>query len=148
MKAYKIELLVLDFDQLGSDEIKSVLEYSCYPNDCISPSAMRVTEADIGPWSDDSPLNSGKTREAEYARIFPAQAQPAAANGWISVLEQLPEKYTEVLVWPAPTDYCQTAERDDKGFYYGEYLQNYGHTNERLSDHHVTHWQPLPSPPQ
>lgn len=68
--------------------------------------------------------------EVEQARI---------ANGWISVSVQLPEKYTEVLVWPAPTDYCQTAERDDKGFYYGEYLQNYGHTNERLSDHHVTH---------
>lgn len=82
MKAFKIELLVLDFDQLGGDEIKSVLENSSYPNDCISPSAMKVTGADIGPWSDDNPLNSGKTREAEYARIFPAEASPVAADGW------------------------------------------------------------------
>lgn len=80
MKAYKIELLVLDFDQLGGDEIKSVLENGSYPNDCIWPGAMQVAEADIGPWSDENPLNNGNTRAAEYARIFPVGTSPAAAN--------------------------------------------------------------------
>lgn len=91
MKAYKIELLILDFDQLGGDEIKSVLQNVRYPNDCISPSAMRIEEADIGPWSDDNPLNSGNTRATEYARLFLVEASPVVANGDRQTLEKLAE---------------------------------------------------------
>lgn len=138
MKAYKIELLVIDFDQLGSDEIKSILENSNYPNDCISPSAMRITEAEIGPWSDDNPLNSGKTRAAEYARIFPDQAS-AAANGWMPI-ETAPKDGTRFIGfhdggigfwrWQEKESY-PTGWRDD--FIY-VYPIGKG----------PTHWQPIP----
>lgn len=143
MKAYKIELLVLDFDQLGRDEIKSVLENGSYPNDCISPSAMHITEVDIGPWSDDSPLNSGKTRAAEYARIFPAEALPAAANGWLPI-ETAPKDGTKILIL--------TDDGIIESFWRGSVWEqsivyaDYGAHTE--IDSAQTHWQPLPSVPQ
>lgn len=72
----------------------------------------------------------------------------AAMSAWISVKDSLPEKYVEVMVWPHPTDYCITAERDDNGFYYGEYVHNHGHENERIAPGRITHWMPLPPPPE
>lgn len=70
MKAYKIEILIIDFDQCGAEEIKDVLENTKYPNYCISPDVMKTTVVDIGEWRDDHPLNYKGTRQQEYERIF------------------------------------------------------------------------------
>lgn len=81
------------------------------------------------------------------ALIAKVESLAADAERWISVNDRLPEKYEEVMVFPWPTDYCMTAERDDKGFYYGEYVHNHGHENERIAPGRITHWMPLPNPP-
>lgn len=72
-------------------------------------------------------------------------------EGWVSVEDRLPEKYTEVIVYPPPTDYCITAQYgkfsrsiENDTWYYGEYLAGYGHENNSCK---VTHWQPLPAAP-
>ena len=70
MKAYKITLLVIDQDELGTKEISDVLESTKYPNWCISPQIKACEEADIGEWEDDHPLNQASTHEAEYKRLF------------------------------------------------------------------------------
>jgi len=70
MKAYKIELLVIDFDGIGEEEIKSVIENAKYPNRCISPDVKSIECADIGEWDDDHPLNSSLTSDEEYNRLF------------------------------------------------------------------------------
>ncbi len=57
MKAYKIELLVIDHDECGGDEIAGHIENVNYPNDCISPNVLSIKEADIGEWHDNHPLN-------------------------------------------------------------------------------------------
>lgn len=66
MKAYKIELLVVDYEDYGKDEIVRILESQRN----IYPTAMKVVEADIGEWSDDHPLNKLDTMKAEYDRVF------------------------------------------------------------------------------
>lgn len=71
MTAYKIELMIVDLDQCGPDEILSLLENARYPNRCIRPKVMKVTEADIGEWHDDHPLNLCDQTKAEYERLFP-----------------------------------------------------------------------------
>ncbi len=58
MKAYKVTLIVLNFDELDSEDIKFTLEDANYPNDCISPTVVEVQGFDIGEWDDDHPLNS------------------------------------------------------------------------------------------
>ena len=70
MKAYKIELLIIDFENMGGNEIVDVIENANYPNDCISPCVKDIKCVDIGEWSDDHPLNSSKTSDKEYKRLF------------------------------------------------------------------------------
>lgn len=72
MKVHRLVLMVIDFDDLGSDQVRDVLENARYPNRCIAPAVMEMQTADIGEWSDDHPLNSSKTYVAEFARLFPA----------------------------------------------------------------------------
>lgn len=69
MKAYKIELLVLDFDGLGESEIKNVIQNTKYPNYCISPYLMATEEKEID-WSDDHPLNNINTQKQAFNELF------------------------------------------------------------------------------
>lgn len=92
MKAYKIELLVIDFDGLGQQGVVETIESRRWPNDCISPSVEACQEADIGVWTDDHPLNRKDTAPAEYARIFPATS-PAPA------VVQMTDEQPKLTVW-------------------------------------------------
>jgi len=76
MKAYRIELLIIDFDELGDKEIKEVLENTKYPNWCISPNVMKITEKDIGEWDDDHPLNNTETMDKAYVELFKEEPTP------------------------------------------------------------------------
>lgn len=69
MKAYRLEVLVIDFDNVG-DDIPNIIENTKYPNWCISPSIIQVESRDIGEWSDDHPLNKKDTVRAEYEKLF------------------------------------------------------------------------------
>lgn len=70
MKAYKIELLVIDFDNLGKDLLIQLIENASYPNDCVTPQVKSVVERDIGEWHDDHPLNKRITANAAYKELF------------------------------------------------------------------------------
>jgi hypothetical protein len=70
MKAYKVELLIVDFDELGPDDVRETIENQRYPNDCISPNVKSIEVRDIGEWHDDHPLNDSRTADAEYQRLF------------------------------------------------------------------------------
>ncbi len=70
MKAYKIELLIIDHDCIGGEDIKTVLEDARYPNHCISPNVMDIKEVDIGEWHDDHPLNLIDQMQAAYKQHF------------------------------------------------------------------------------
>lgn len=70
MKAYKLEILVVDHDEIGEREIRMVLENTKYPNRCISPITMNSIEADIGEWHDGHPLNRRMTILDEYNKLF------------------------------------------------------------------------------
>lgn len=70
MKVYKIELMIIDHDEIGEEEIIEILENTRYPNRCISPDVKKIESRDIGEWSDDHPLNFCSTQDAEYKRLF------------------------------------------------------------------------------
>ncbi len=68
MKAYKLEILVIDFDEVG-DEIPSMIENARYPNHCINPDVKSVKVIDIGEWDDNHPLNKKDTSD-EYYNLY------------------------------------------------------------------------------
>lgn len=70
MKAYKLEVLVIDHDGIGGEEIRDVLENTRYPNRCISPDVKNIIEKDIGEWDDDHPLNLHSKQDQAYREIF------------------------------------------------------------------------------
>lgn len=70
MKVYKIEICIIDFDQLGEKEIRDVIKHTRYPNRCITPKIISVEERDIGEWDDDHLLNQKDKFKAEYERLF------------------------------------------------------------------------------
>lgn len=70
MKVHKIELIVIDFDECGADEVKDIIQFTNYPNDCISPEVRSITTVDCGEWSDNHPLNHLDTKDAAIAELF------------------------------------------------------------------------------
>ena len=70
MKAYKLEILVIDHENVGESEIVDIIENTHYPNYCIVPQVKDVKVAEIGEWHDDHPLNKNDSSISEYKRLF------------------------------------------------------------------------------
>ena len=70
MKAYKIDLLVIDHDDVGAENIRDIITNESYPNRCISPRVMMIETKDIGEWTDEHPLNKRDTSFLEYLKLF------------------------------------------------------------------------------
>lgn len=68
-KVHEVTLLIVDFDQLGAEEIKNVIENARYPNRCISPQVKNTVTVEVE-WDDDHPLNNRHTKDEEYKRLF------------------------------------------------------------------------------
>ncbi|TXH48107.1 MAG: hypothetical protein E6Q97_25575 [Desulfurellales bacterium] len=67
MKVTKLEIIVIDFNEIGEKDIADLIENARYPNRSISPSVISVESKGIGEWSDDHPLNNADTAD-EFAR--------------------------------------------------------------------------------
>lgn len=68
MKAYKIEILVIDYESIGEEDIKCMVENVKH----IHPMIVSSQSADIGEWGDYHPLNSSDESIflGEYKRLF------------------------------------------------------------------------------
>jgi hypothetical protein len=71
MKVYKLEVVVIDHDNIGGEDIKDVLENTRYPNRCISPEITDIKEVDIGEWDDNHPLNNRRLFIPYLKKLFP-----------------------------------------------------------------------------
>ena len=80
MNVMKIVLAVVDFDGLGTDEVRRTIEEARYPNRCISPSVLSVDVRDIGEWEDSNPLNFKSSQHAEMDRLFCANEDSATTG--------------------------------------------------------------------
>ena len=69
VKVIKLEVMVIDLDGIGVEEVKEALENARYPNRCISPNVMGVKYCHVD-WSDDHPLNKNDTHVEAYEILF------------------------------------------------------------------------------
>lgn len=74
MNVFKIEVLLIDFDELGEAEARREIENARYPNDCLSLQVKSIEARQIE-WSDDHPLNKRSTADEEYRRLFAVAAK-------------------------------------------------------------------------
>jgi FKBP-type peptidyl-prolyl cis-trans isomerase 2 len=65
MKVYKFEVMVLDFEDMGEEEIKHLLENNRF----LHAHAMSAKSKEIE-WDDDHPLNKCGTMARAYADLF------------------------------------------------------------------------------
>ena len=70
MKVYRLEVMAIDFDEIGPEQIKAEIENARYGNRCIRPEVMACDVRDIGEWHADHPLNLLAKSDAEYRRLF------------------------------------------------------------------------------
>ena len=65
MKAYKIEVLVLDFEGMGEEEVKHLIENNRFLHAHVMSSKNKEIE-----WDDDHPLNKSGTMARAYTDLF------------------------------------------------------------------------------
>jgi len=99
---------------------------------------------DNGELFNDSQATKEELRRAVIEAISAEPQQPAAPE-WIAVSDRLPEPFTEVLVYPRPTDYCCEAQLSMDGIWKYTELDSCGANHINCS---VTHWSPLPPAPK
>jgi len=68
-KVFKIEVLIVNHDNLTMNEIAETLENANYPNDCINPQVMEITSREVE-WTDEHPLNKQSTQKDAYLKLF------------------------------------------------------------------------------
>lgn len=118
MKVHLLQVLVIDHDHLGVDEVERVLEDANYPNDCISPSVVKSQSAEICDWDDDNPLNHSDTQAAEIDRLF------------------------------SPWQPMSTAPRDKRILVCTDANVWVNKLNNQIFERELLGWMPLPNPPQ
>ena len=73
IKAYKIEILVLDFEDSGEESIKDTVENMRH----LNAEVMNIKSVDIE-WSDEHPLNNCGTSARAYQDLFAANKSSKA----------------------------------------------------------------------
>jgi hypothetical protein len=137
---YKIELCVIDHDDIGAESIKELLENTRY----ATPSVVTIEEKDIGEWYDEHPLNYSNTQKQELARLF---------DKW-QPIETAPSNLY-VLVWH-PNYGVTEAIFDPEEVYVGSRVLDHVWVGYYCEDHWYTfvldpaplYWQYKPEPPQ
>jgi hypothetical protein len=69
MKVYRVVLRIIDFDDVGEDEVKLIIEHNKYPNHCITPDVVSLETRTVD-WTEDHPLNMEDECDAEFERLF------------------------------------------------------------------------------
>jgi len=68
-KVHRVEVLIVDTDDVGADGVRELLEHTRYPNRAISPQVMAVETREVE-WTDEHPLNRTATAEDAYRALF------------------------------------------------------------------------------
>lgn len=69
IRVYKIELMVVDHDDVGPQDVAVLIETTRYPSRCIAPRVMNVDERAVE-WTDEHPLNSARGWQAAFRALF------------------------------------------------------------------------------
>ena len=69
MKVYKMEVFVIDFDEVGKEVVRSILVNARFPNRCIMPYVGEIQTREVE-WSDSCDLNRIDLRKEAFQTLF------------------------------------------------------------------------------
>lgn len=78
---------------------------------------------------------------ADITPLYTAQPAPVTPDGWISCSERMPKGYADVLVTDG--EHVEVKWWDESG-----YWNSWTELNSDIFADEITHWMPLPKPPQ
>jgi hypothetical protein len=74
VNVYKVELMVIDFDGVGEEGVKRLIEEARYPNHAIAPKVKKIVIRKVE-WTDDHPLNKKLTSDGAYEDLFRSNSE-------------------------------------------------------------------------
>ncbi|EPU3834090.1 DUF551 domain-containing protein [Escherichia coli] len=78
---------------------------------------------------------------ADITPLYTAKPVPVTPDSWISCSERMPKGYADVLVTDG--EHVEVKWWDESG-----YWNSWKELNSDILAHEITHWMPLPEPPQ
>ncbi len=78
-RVHRVEVLIIDHDDVGADGVRDLLEHTKYPNRAIRPHVMGVESREVE-WTDEHPLNHTATCGDTYRRLFGLPSPDTAAR--------------------------------------------------------------------
>lgn len=78
---------------------------------------------------------------ADITPLYTAKPVPVTPDGWISCSDRMPKGYADVLVTDG--EHVEVKWWDESG-----YWNSWTELNSDILAHEMTHWMPLPEPPQ
>jgi len=69
-EVHLVELVIVDHDNMGIEEVKTVLENTRYPNHCFGGMSVRRTRTKEVEWYDNHPLNFTDQRDGAVETLF------------------------------------------------------------------------------
>ncbi|HAM2731898.1 TPA: DUF551 domain-containing protein [Escherichia coli] len=78
---------------------------------------------------------------ADITPLYTAKPVPVTPDSWISCSERMPKGYADVLVTYG--EHVEVKWWDESG-----YWNSWTELNSDILAHEITHWMPLPEPPQ
>ncbi|HBN1883945.1 TPA: DUF551 domain-containing protein [Escherichia coli] len=99
---------------------------------------MYTDKAEVERWVQ---LHKACNFRADITPLYTAQPAPVTPDGWISCSERMPKGYADVLVTDG--EHVEVKWWDESG-----YWNSWTELNSDIFADEITHWMPLPEPPQ
>lgn len=146
-------------ERIGSLDVRDNIERRAYEIALASleaePVAWKVTFTQIdreyntftGMYSDKAEverwvrLHKACNFRADITPLYTAKPVPVTPDGWISCSERMPKGYADVLVTDG--EHVEVKWWDESG-----YWNSWTELNSDIFADEITHWMPLPEPPQ
>ncbi len=146
-------------ERIGSLDVRDNIERRAYEIALASlesePVAWKVTFTQIdreyntftGMYSDKAEverwvrLHKACNFRADITPLYTDKPVPVTPDGWISCSERMPKGYADVLVTDG--EHVEVKWWDESG-----YWNSWTELSSDILAHEITHWMPLPEPPQ
>ncbi|WP_097413596.1 DUF551 domain-containing protein [Escherichia coli] len=132
-RAYEIALASLE-----AEPVAWKATFTQIDNEYNTFTALYSDKAEVERWVR---LHEIADFRADITPLYTAQPAPVAPDGWISCSERMPKGYADVLVTDG--EHVEVKWWDESG-----YWNSWPELNSDIFADEITHWMPLPEPPQ